>query len=72
MDQNSLHELSYRIPMPVVQARVFKFGGRYPVCPKCGISFEREYQRFCDRCGQLLDWSDYKRAQLIDSDHTHI
>lgn len=28
----------------------------YPVCPRCKRTFEREYQKFCDRCGQRLAW----------------
>ena len=40
----------------------------YPVCPRCGISLDREYQSFCDRCGQRLDWKHYKEAQIIYPD----
>ena len=29
----------------------------YPVCPNCHCTFEREYQRYCDRCGQKLAWN---------------
>lgn len=28
----------------------------YPVCPRCKSTFERGYQKFCDRCGQRLSW----------------
>ena len=62
------HQLTYRQPMPVLQIRCFCFSGRtigYPVCPRCGISMEREYQCFCDRCGQQLDWGSFKDASLI-------
>lgn len=58
-------ELSFRLPMEVTQKRLFRFDGTYPVCPQCGVSLEREYQRFCDRCGQRLDWKRYGRAQII-------
>lgn len=37
----------------------------FPVCPRCGISMEREYQSYCDRCGQCLDWKDLSKATLI-------
>ena len=37
----------------------------YPVCPNCDISLEREYQNFCDRCGQCLDWSELEHATII-------
>ena len=26
---------------------------------------EREYQSFCDRCGQRLDWSKYENAEVV-------
>ena len=29
----------------------------YPVCPRCNNTIKRQYQAFCDRCGQRLDWS---------------
>ena len=48
--------------MAVLQVRCFQQQGRavvYPVCPRCGITMEREYQHFCDRCGQQLDWSAF-------------
>ena len=56
---------AFREPMPVTQVRLFQVDGAYPVCPQCGISIEREGQRFCSRCGQRLGWRDYKRAQVI-------
>lgn len=65
--QPPIGELSYRIAMPVTQIRLFPSDGAYPVCPRCTISLDREYQRFCDRCGQRLGWQDYKRAQIIYS-----
>ena len=37
----------------------------FPVCPGCRITLEREYQGFCDRCGQRLDWTHFKNAQVI-------
>lgn len=56
---------AFRVPMPVTQIRLFQTDGAYPVCPQCGISMEREHQSFCSRCGQRLDWKNYKRAQII-------
>ena len=26
---------------------------------------EREYQPYCDRCGQCLDWSAFSNATII-------
>lgn len=65
-------ELSYRMPMQVNEVIVYKkksghFGecNGFPVCPRCKISMEREYQAFCDRCGQKLGWKKYKHAKVI-------
>ena len=58
-------ELSFRRPLPVTQVYVFRQDGAYPVCPRCGVSLEREFQNFCDRCGQMLDWKQFKYAQII-------
>ena len=57
--------VSFRIPMPVKEVVVFKNGGSFPKCPKCSITIEREYQRFCDRCGQALNWDEYHNVNII-------
>ena len=64
--------LSSRYPMPVTQIRSFRYAhllgrGDYPVCPRCGITLEREYQAFCDRCGQCLNWKEFSKAVVISS-----
>lgn len=62
-------ELSYRIAMQVVYYRRNPFfHGTYttfPVCPRCSRSIEREYQPFCDCCGQKLAWDSYHHASLL-------
>ena len=58
-------DLSFRVPMPVTQARLFPHEGLYPVCPRCHISMEREYQKFCAACGQCLAWKRYKKAEIL-------
>ena len=63
-----VQELLYRIPLAVTQCSGYY--GRYgfvifPICPRGCRSFEREYQFFCDRCGQKLSWSQYPHAKLI-------
>lgn len=65
MKESKTAALAFRIPMPVTQLRLLGRDGAYPLCPQCRITMEREYQRFCDRCGQRLDWRGYKRAQII-------
>ena len=37
----------------------------YPLCPQCKITMVREYQRFCDRCVQQLDWSKFEDAKEV-------
>ena len=31
----------------------------------CGRTMEREYQPYCDRCGQCLDWSAFSKTTMI-------
>lgn len=61
-------ELAYRTAMPVTEVKCFILSGRptgYPVCPRCGMTVEREYQQFCDRCGQKLDWRSYGKMTAV-------
>ncbi len=57
--------LSYRIPMTVTEQKVFWNRNTFYVCPKCQATLEREFQSYCDRCGQCLDWKGYKSAKPI-------
>lgn len=61
-------ELLFRIPMEVRECighqGLYGFT-TYPICPRCQQSFEREYQAFCDRCGQKLCWRGYSSAKII-------
>ena len=63
-----VRELVFRVPLDVIQCRGYSgwFGfTTYPVCPRCRLTFEREYQAFCDRCGQRLCWKRYSKAEII-------
>ena len=51
-----------RMPMSIEESRFLCGLGCYPVCPYCKLTLDREYQHFCDRCGQELDWKDYSKA----------
>lgn len=66
---NSSDELSYRIAMQVRHFQRYPvFAASYtsfPVCPRCQCCLEREYQAFCDRCGQKLGWEFFHHAVLI-------
>ncbi len=56
---------SFRIPMPVTEIRLFRDHTTYPVCPRCHMTLEREYQAFCDRCGQALNWGSFQNAMVV-------
>lgn len=56
---------SYRIPMPVREILELPNGYRAAVCPRCKCTLDREYQRFCDRCGQHLLWKFFCSATVI-------
>ena len=58
--------LGYRQPMEVRELARYSSGGTFPVCPRCGSAMEREYQSYCDRCGQRLSWRELRRAQIIE------
>lgn len=63
--RNRREELGFRAPMAVTELAVYRGGSAYPLCPRCRIPLDREYQRFCDRCGQRLEWKDYGQARLV-------
>lgn len=56
---------TYRIPMPVTEIHIYWDQCSYPLCPQCKITMVREYQRFCDRCVQQLDWSKFEDAKEV-------
>ncbi len=63
---DSVDELLHRIPMCVTKMRVIPAANlANPVCPRCNCSLEREYQAFCDRCGQHLLWCRFYRESSI-------
>ena len=56
--------MSYRVALPVTRwVRYAAHGYCYALCPRCGQAMEREYVRFCDRCGQKLRWSHTDEPQ---------
>lgn len=56
---------SYRSPLPVREMALYRCGDTFPICPRCGSAMDREYQSFCDRCGQRLGWKEYRRALVV-------
>ena len=60
--------VSYRFPMPVTSVRFYPECPdlfTYPLCPRCALPMEREYQRFCEHCGQALDWKAFPKAVIV-------
>ena len=55
---------TYRWPMQVKAVCSYKRSAEFPQCPRCGITMEREYQLFCDRCGQRLNWSGFDDVEV--------
>lgn len=65
---NPLLALSYRRPMRIRELMVFpdmRPMDSYYVCPRCQITLEREFVKYCDRCGQCLDWTTYQQAKIV-------
>ena len=57
----------YRLPLPVTKVLVFSCGYSYPICPRCDCTVDREYMRYCDRCGQHLSWEVFDHAKVIQA-----
>ncbi len=59
--ENSIdpHAEDYRRPMEVTDIVCYSQEA-FAVCPRCKIALEREFQSYCDRCGQALNWKRFK------------
>lgn len=57
--------VSYRLALPVTEVLLLPSGDSYSVCPRCNSSLDREYMRYCDRCGQHLAWELLNHARII-------
>ena len=55
---------AYRRPLAVAEILLFPNGETFPICPRCRRTLSREYQHYCDRCGQRLGWSTYPREAV--------
>ena len=58
--------MTYRVPMMVQDVfviRHFPENDIYYRCPRCQKLLARDFMAYCDRCGQCLDWRDYKKAR---------
>lgn len=57
--------ISYRTPLVVDSMLVLDCGLASSICPRCDITLDREYQSYCDRCGQKLSWKGFSKAKMI-------
>lgn len=55
----------HRQPVRVTHILRLPCGTEFPICPACKITLEREYQQYCDRCGQCLSWVGFSKAQIV-------
>ena len=57
----------YRLPMRVTEYNLhrdtFQMESAYYFCPRCDVTLERDYQAYCDRCGQCLNWEHITKAK---------
>lgn len=65
--QKMMEIMDYRTAREVrelVMCRDFLGETGYYVCPRCHSLLDREFMRFCDRCGQRLGWNFYLHAKI--------
>ncbi|MBQ9686226.1 MAG: zinc ribbon domain-containing protein [Oscillospiraceae bacterium] len=58
-----LSAVDYRITLAVMEYNPHG----YALCPRCGTPLDRDYQAFCDHCGQHLKWGGQKYLRRADS-----
>ena len=51
--------ISYRIPMMITDSCTYLCGDSYAKCPRCLAPVDRDFQAYCDRCGQALNWDQW-------------
>ena len=64
--------LSYRSPLQVTEIFETSDGEHFPICPRCKVSLEYEYMRYCNRCGQKLNWRNFPRSATIHTVRKHV
>lgn len=60
-----LDALSARTPKLVTTILALESGTACPICPRCDCTLDREYMKYCDRCGQRLSWDVFDSAAII-------
>ena len=61
--QQIILELNTREEKIVTEKRLL-YNSMFCICPNCNTSIEREYQSYCDRCGQKLKWGSLKKISI--------
>ena len=56
--------LLYRQPERVAEIIVYRNGVTVAICPKCHKAIDRDYQAFCDSCGQKLKWTAKRKMTV--------
>jgi predicted amidophosphoribosyltransferase len=56
--------LSYRQPLTVTNVIIHRNGVSVAICPKCHKAIDRDYQAFCDSCGQKLKWTAMRKMTV--------
>jgi len=56
--------IGYRLKAHISEVMMLSDGGYY-ICPRCKVTLERDFQDYCDRCGQHLDWTECRKAKVI-------
>lgn len=55
--------VSKQVPALITEAVVYSNDNTYFRCPSCKSTMEREYQKYCDRCGQRLKWPSLRKIK---------
>lgn len=50
-----IHEMEKRDAKKINEKRLLS-GSFFYVCPNCKITLDKEFQAYCDKCGQKLKW----------------
>lgn len=70
---DSYEQCKYSIMLTELQARAPKMintaielpCGLYYICPKCHTTIDRDYQLYCNNCGQKLSWDELKKVKIL-------
>ena len=49
----------------ITEAVVYYDRSAYFRCPNCKATLERDFQLYCDRCGQKLTWPSFQKVKYI-------